>query len=235
NDEEGHETVKPRPDLVGPDSTAAIIAGSDTTSTAMTNFFWCILSHPETYKRIIGEVDKEYPPGTDPLLDTSRYANLTFLKACLNESLRVLPPVPSNGPRVVPQGSGGRIICGHFISEGTQVQVPPMCVHYNPDNFSPSPESFIPERWILKDSRAIFKGAPTTMKMDAFIPFSYGPANCVGKNLAMSEMMMVLTTLIQRFHFRFAEGFGLREWPEKKVDAFLTNNDPLKVIVEPRF
>ncbi|KAL0060256.1 hypothetical protein AAF712_012966 [Marasmius tenuissimus] len=234
NDEEGHEAVKPRPDLVGPDSVAAIIAGSDTTSTAMANFFWCILSHPEAYKRVISEVDKEYPPGTDPLLDTSQYANLTFLKACLNESLRVLPPVPSNGPRVVPQGSGGKIICGHFISEGTQVQVPPMCVHYSPDNFSPSPEAFIPERWIPKDSKTVFKGAPTTMRMDAFIPFSYGPANCVGKNLAMSEMTMVLTVLIQKFHFRFVEGFEWKEWPGKKVDAFLTDNGPLKVTVEPR-
>ncbi|KAK1221394.1 hypothetical protein PQX77_015801 [Marasmius sp. AFHP31] len=230
SDEEGHEKVKPRGDLVGPDSLAAIIAGSDTTATSMANFFWCILSHPEAYKRVVNEVDAEYPRGTDPLLDNSRYGNLKFLKACLNESLRVLPPVPSNGPRYIPPGSGGKIISGHFIAEGTQVQIPPMCVHFNPANFSPSPESFIPERWIPGE----LKG-PVIMKMDAFIPFSYGPANCVGKNLAMVEMMMVLPTLIQRFHFKFAERFEWKEWPEKKVDAFLTTNDPLKVVVEPRF
>ncbi|KAL0058822.1 hypothetical protein AAF712_014473 [Marasmius tenuissimus] len=170
SDEEGHEKVPPRQDLVGPDSLSAIIAGSDTTSTATANFFWCILSHPEAYKRVVSEVDKEYSRGTDPLLDTSRYGDLKFLKACLNESLRVLPPVPSNGPRIVPKGSGGKIICGQltlfhmtaasFITEGTQVQVPPMCVHYNPDNFSPNPESFIPERWIPEDSKVVFKGAP---------------------------------------------------------------------------
>ncbi|KAL0060254.1 hypothetical protein AAF712_012964 [Marasmius tenuissimus] len=236
SDEEGHEKAPPRPDLVGPDSLSAIIAGSDTTSTATANFFWCILSHPEAYKRVVSEVDKEYPRGTDPLLDTSRYGDLKFLKACLNESLRILPPVPSNGPRIVPKGSGGKIICGHFITEGSQVQVPPMCVHYNPDNFSPNPQSFIPERWISEDSKVVFKDAPgpVTMKTDTFIPFSYGPANCVGKNLAMSEMMMLLTTLIQRFHFEFAEGFEWREWPKKKVDAFSTINEPLKVVVEPR-
>ncbi|KAK1221384.1 hypothetical protein PQX77_015791 [Marasmius sp. AFHP31] len=237
SDEEGHEKVKPTQDLVGPDSLAAIVAGSDTVATAMANFFWCILSHPEAYRRVISEVDKEYPPGTDPLLDTSRYGDLKFLKACLNESLRVLPPVPSNGPRVVPKGTGGRIICGHFITEGTQVQVPPMCVHYNPDNFSPNPESFIPERWIPEDSKVVFRGVSgsVTMKTNAFIPFSYGPANCVGKNLAMSEMMMVLTMLIQRYHFEFAEGFEWKKWPERKVDAFLTINAPLKVFMKSRF
>ncbi|KAK1224563.1 hypothetical protein PQX77_012542 [Marasmius sp. AFHP31] len=234
SDEEGREKVIPGRDLIVPDSLSAIIAGSDTTSTATANFFWCILSHPEVYKRIVSEVDKEYPPGTDPLLDTSRYGDLKFLKACLNESLRFMPPVPSNGPRVVPKGSGGKMICGHFITEGTQVQVPPMCAHYNPDNFSPNPESFIPERWIAEDSKAVFKGlpGPIIMKTDAFIPFSYGPANCVGKHLAMSEMMMLLTMLIQRFHFEFAKGFEWKEWPEKKVDAFLTINGPLKVIVK---
>ncbi|KAL0057455.1 hypothetical protein AAF712_015905 [Marasmius tenuissimus] len=233
SDEEGHEKVKPRPDLVGPDSLSAIVAGSDTTSTAMSNFFWCILSHPEAYKQVVSEVDKEYPPGTDPLLDTSRYGNLKFLKACLNESLRVLPPVPSNGPRVVPKGSGGKIICGHFIAEGTQVQVPPLCVHYNPSNFSPSPESFIPERWIPGELQV--PASSITMKTDAFIPFSYGPANCVGKNLAMNEMMMILTMLIQKFDFAWAEGFEREEWVGRKVDAFLTVNGPLKVVVRSRF
>ncbi|KAL0057221.1 hypothetical protein AAF712_016146 [Marasmius tenuissimus] len=233
SDEEGHEKVKPRLDRVGPDSLSAIVAGSDTTSTAMSNFFWCILSNPEAYKRVVSEVDKEYPPGIDPLLDTSRYGNLKFLRACLNESLRVLPPVPSNGPRVVPKESGGKVICGHFIAEGTQVQVPPLCVHYNPSNFSPSPESFIPERWIPGELQA--PASSITMKTDAFIPFSYGPANCVGKNLAIQEMMMILTMLIQRFDFAFAEGFEWEEWVAKKVDAFLTENGPLKVVVRSKF
>ncbi|KAK1231863.1 hypothetical protein PQX77_005000 [Marasmius sp. AFHP31] len=200
----------------------------------MANFFWCIMAHPKVYERVCDEVKREYPPGTDPLRDTSRHGNMTFMKACLNESLRVYPPVLTNCTRVIPKGSGGRVFSEHFITEGTQVQIPPIGVHYNPENFSPSPESFIPERWIPKEAEAVFKGQLVKMKMDAFIPFSYGPANCVGKHLAMLEMMMVLTMLIQRFHFEFVPGFEWKEWPERKVDVFATRNAPLKVVIKPR-
>ncbi|KAL0060261.1 hypothetical protein AAF712_012947 [Marasmius tenuissimus] len=233
-DEGGHEKVKPNPAYLRPEAALALIAGSDTTSTAMTNFFWFILADPKVYKRVRDEVDREYPPGTDPLRDTSRHGNMTFMKACINEGLRVYPPVLTNCTRVVPKGSGGKFIGGHFIAEGTQVQVPPVCVHYNPDHFSPSPESFIPERWIPKEAEAIFKGQAVKMKMEAFIPFSYGPAICIGKHLAMLEMMMVLIMMIQRFDFEFAPDFDWKEWPEKKVDVLATRDAPLKVVVKPR-
>ncbi|KAK1231866.1 hypothetical protein PQX77_005003 [Marasmius sp. AFHP31] len=233
-DEGGHEKVKPNPAYIRPEAGLAIIAGSDTTSTAMTNFFWFILANPKVYRRVRNEVDREYPPGTDPLRDTSRHGNMTFMKACINEGLRVFPPVLTNCTRVVSKGSGGKVICGHFIAEGTQVQVPPVGVHYNPDNFSPSPEAFIPERWIPKEAEALFKGLTVNMKMEAFIPFSYGPAICIGKHLAMLEMMMVLIMLIQKFDFEFAPGFDWKDWPEKKVDVLATRDAPLQVVVKPR-
>ncbi|KAJ8087736.1 hypothetical protein PM082_006573 [Marasmius tenuissimus] len=111
-DEAGHEEVKPTPSVVASDSVLAIIAGSDTTSTAMTNLFWCLMAHPTTYKQLREEVDREYPAGVDPLVDTSRFGNMKYLNACLNESLRLIPPVPSSGPRVVTKGSGGKVISG---------------------------------------------------------------------------------------------------------------------------
>ncbi|KAL0060063.1 hypothetical protein AAF712_013139 [Marasmius tenuissimus] len=163
-DEEGHKKTKPSPQVVIADSILAIVAGSDTTSTALANFFWCIMAHPSAYKRVRDEIGRVFPPGTDSLLDTSRYENLKFTKACL------------------------------FIAEETQVQVPPMSVHHNPNHFSPSPEAFIPERWLPEEAKGLWKGVSVKMKTEAFIPFSYGPANCIGKSLAVTEMMMVFVT-----------------------------------------
>ncbi|KAJ8079726.1 hypothetical protein PM082_016548 [Marasmius tenuissimus] len=234
-DEEGHEKTKPSPQVVIADSVLAIVAGSDTTSTALANFFWCIMAYPSAYKRVRDEIGRVFPPGTDSLLDTSRYENLKFTKACLNESLRVFPPVPTHIDRVVPKGSGGKMISGYFIAEETQVQVPPMSVHHNPNHFSPSPEAFIPERWLSEEAKGLWKGVSVKMKTEAFIPFSYGPANCIGKSLAVTEMMMVLTMLVQRFDFTFAEGFEWQEWPAKKLDFQLTRSEPLKVVVKPRY
>ncbi|KAL0565135.1 hypothetical protein V5O48_016893 [Marasmius crinis-equi] len=234
-DEAGNEKVKPSMAVVASDAVLAIVAGSDTTSTAMANLFWCLLSRPETYKRLREEVDKEYPVGTDPLLDTSRYGNMKYLTACLNEALRLLPPAPSNGnPRVVPKGGGGRVVSGYFVPEGTQVQVPSYSVHRNPDNFSPSPEAFLPERW-LDGANDTLPAGPRALKTDAFITFSYGPMNCIGKNLARFEMTMVITTLMQRFDFEFAKAFKWKEWPNSKIDAFISLSKPLKVVVKSRF
>ena len=46
------------------------------------------------------------------------------------------------------------------------------------------------------------------------MPFSFGPSNCVGKNMALLEMRVTTAILVQRFEFDFAEGFDPREWTE---------------------
>ncbi|KAK1217752.1 hypothetical protein PQX77_019594 [Marasmius sp. AFHP31] len=236
-DEAGNEKVKPTTAIVSSDSIVAMVAGSDTTATAMANLFWCLLVHPETYKRLREEVDREYPHGIDPLLDTSRHANMKYLTACIHESLRVLPPVPTSGSRFITKGSGGRMIAGRFIPEGTQIFVPPYSVHSNPENFSPAPDAFIPERWLEQGSKTgnSLPGGPRILKHEAFVPFSYGPANCIGKNLAMNEMMTVGTMLLQRFDFEFADGFDRRAWRDTKLDIFVSKSGPLKVKITPRF
>lgn len=72
----------------------------------------------------------------------------------------------------------------------------------NPVNFV-EPESYIPERWLpathpqyeerfTADNRAVFK------------PFSYGPRDCIGKNLAFSEMRLIICRLLYRFDFELA-------------------------------
>ncbi|KAL0566743.1 hypothetical protein V5O48_015261 [Marasmius crinis-equi] len=231
-DEPGYEKVKPATDVVASDALLAIIAGYDTTAMSMANIFYCLLSRPECYKRVQEEVDREYPPGTDPLVDVSRHGNLRYLHACINETLRLLPPVPSSGPRVVPKGSGGKVIHGHFLPEGTQIYVPPYSVHRNPENFSPSPDEFLPERW-LEDDELVVSG-PHVFRQDAYIPFASGPSNCIGKNLARMEIVMVIIMLIQRFLFEFAEGFDWKEWPAKKRDAFATISEPLEVTLKAR-
>jgi len=82
-DEAGEENVKPSTALVASDSITAMVAGYDTTATALANLFWCLLAHPETYKRLQDELDREYPRGTDPLMDVSRHEKLEYLLACM--------------------------------------------------------------------------------------------------------------------------------------------------------
>lgn len=105
-----------------------MVAGSDTTATGLTSLIYLLLSHPECLKKARAEVDEVYPWG-DNAMDPSKHSKLTYLTACMydhlhlfrvfadamsyrNETLRVLPPSLSNGPRQVPYGSDGRVLGG---------------------------------------------------------------------------------------------------------------------------
>lgn len=105
------------------DGALAIIAGSDTTATAMSALFYYLLRNPSYYKRLQEEIDAVQPQGL-LVLDTLKLDEMSFLDACVsvfpphsliailiciysrNETLRIQPTVPTNGPRRVWEGTG---------------------------------------------------------------------------------------------------------------------------------
>ncbi|KAF5384474.1 hypothetical protein D9757_006474 [Collybiopsis confluens] len=216
------------------DALLAIVAGADTTSVGLTNVIYMILSHPEHYRRIQEEVDSVYA-GTDAT-DISKQSELKYLSACLDETLRLLPPGLTAGVRQVPKG--GRMIAGHFLPEGTQVYIPHYVIHRNPDCFYPRTNEFVPSRWLsTSDSSASDSDSDSAfVKHDrkAYLAFSYGPGNCVGKKLARQEMLMVISMLVQKFELSFAKNFDSEKWPETMRDFLTTARGPLKVAARTR-
>ena len=99
-----------------------------------------------------------------------------------------------------------------YIPDGTNVSVHFWSLHRDPRNFS-HPDSFYPDRWLIAEGLQ-----ESTEKLvhnpNAYVPFSFGPANCVGKNLAMQEIRMVMCALLQRFRIVRGEG-----WDERRVEA----------------
>ena len=105
--------------------------------------------------------------------------------------------------------------------------IPPYALHRDPRYFSPKPDDFWPERWLSSSST---KSTSTlVLNHSAFIPFSYGPQNCVGKRLAMVEMRMVVSLLVQRFDISFAEGFDRDKWEDNMQDWFVVEVGRLPV------
>jgi cytochrome P450 len=100
-------------------------------------------------------------------------------------------------------------------------------IHRDPRYFY-KPEEFLPERWFSTDALA---GEHNTA---AFFPFSYGPAICAGKHLALMEMRMVLCWVLRCFRFSKAPAFSYEEWEEKIQDWFVVHHDPLMVNVSLR-
>lgn len=253
---------KPTMGQITTDASFAISAGADTTSSVLTSCIYCLTKNPADQKRLREEVDSLFSEGDDEsvLFDNQRLADMKYLNAVVNETLRLFPPVPSGSERAPYPGTGNKVFGGHVIPEGNSVSIPTYSLHRDPRYFAPLPDTFWPERWILcettnsssLDSRtpedtseeSITKAedldAPKpriTHNMAAFIPFSYGPRNCVGMRLAMLEMRIVLSLLVRKFDFAPAPGEGhedLDRYEEKMQDWFAISVGSLNIKITPR-
>ena len=75
--------MSPPRHIVISDGVLAVLAGSDTTSSVLSNLFWCILQRPDIYKRLRAEVDHYYPPGEDSL-DGKHLGDMRYLEAVMH-------------------------------------------------------------------------------------------------------------------------------------------------------
>ncbi|KAL5520950.1 hypothetical protein ACEPAF_2953 [Sanghuangporus sanghuang] len=225
--EEGLEKVKVPQDQSMNNILTAVVGGADTASSVLSGLFFHLLSDPSAFDRLKEEVDSEFPVTEGEPFDAVRLARMLYLNACINEALRLQPPVPTMLQRSPLEGSGGKPVAGRFVPENTAVYVPPYVLHRDPRYFSPFPDSFIPERWI-EDSNKF------TTNTSAFIPFSTGPSNCIGKNLAWLEMRMVVAAIVQKFDIRFVADYDPRKWDEELQDFMAMNVGKLPVALNPR-
>ncbi|RDW91649.1 cytochrome P450-21 [Coleophoma crateriformis] len=171
-------------------------AGTDTTTAALTNSIYLIYKHPDVLQKLRKELDGA--TGEEEVPSYDKLANLPYLRACIEEALRVRPASSMGLPRVVPKG--GRWIAGQFIDENVTVSVPTYTLLRNADAFDDA-ASYIPERWMEGDKDRMNR---------AHFPFSTGPRACIGRNIAYFEQVLVIGTLVRLFDFDFqSEDFQL--------------------------
>lgn len=179
------------------ESSVMMNAGTDTTTAALTNTIYLIYKHPEVLAKLREELDQAI--GTTEISSYESLSALTYLRACVEESLRVRPASSMGLPRVVPKG--GLTIAGQFIAEGVTVSVPTYTLLRDPIAFE-SPDEFRPDRWLTGD---------TTKMAKAHFPFSTGPRACIGRNIAYFEQLLVIAALVKGWDFEFVvSGFELR-------------------------
>jgi cytochrome P450 len=192
------------------ESSLLIAAGADTTSVTLAAAFFYLLHNPRVMHTVVDEVLSAYPNETDELVPC-KLIGLPYLRAVIDETLRLSPPVPSLLPREVLKG--GIIIDGNYIPEGTIVGVPAYAIHRNPDYF-PEPDKFYPERWLPHDSNDSSDPSPPNIPRTqdaisharrAFISFSHGSRGCIGRQLAYYELHTALAMVLYRFDIRLAQ------------------------------
>ncbi|KAI0193809.1 cytochrome P450 [Astrocystis sublimbata] len=186
-------------------------AGTETTASLLTGLTFYLLTHPEKIKLLVDEVRGTFR--TNEEITFEALSKLEYLNACIREGLRVYPPVPSALPREVAEG--GNAIMGKWVPGGTRVSVHPTAAYRSPANFT-NPDEFVPERWL---------GDPKYKDdvRDAHQPFSVGPRNCIGMNMAWHEMRLLLAKLV--FNFDVTSDVG-PEWRDQLVSV-LWHRKPL--------
>jgi len=192
-----------------------IIGGSETTATLLSGATYYLLRNPEVMEKLKAGIRSSFKSEKDITFAT--VSQLPYLLAVLNEALRIYPPVAAKLPRVVP--TEGAIVDGRFVPGGTWVSVCHWAAYHSTHNFR-DPDKFVPERWI---------GDPRYEddKMDAWQPFSFGPRNCIGRNLAYMEMRLILARLVWGFDLELCE--ESQGWAERQKVFILWDKGPLWV------
>jgi cytochrome P450 len=93
----------------------AIIAGSDTTSVALSNMIFYLIQHPHHFARLRAEVDAaagEDSTVYDVDVDSDQLVGLKFLQAVINETIRLQPAVPNGVQRTPPKEGGPVVVAG---------------------------------------------------------------------------------------------------------------------------
>ncbi|TIC89609.1 Isotrichodermin C-15 hydroxylase [Colletotrichum higginsianum] len=142
-----------------------VIAGSETTATALSCVTYYLQKSPESLHRLREEVRGYFKSFDD--IDDASATGLPFLNAVILEGMRMYPPLPFPLPRIVPCDGG--TIDGYFVPGGTVVSTNPFASSMSPSNFH-DPWIFKPQRWMDLRNKDVLSSSQ---------PFSLGPRSCL--------------------------------------------------------
>lgn len=166
-----------------------IIAGSDTTASALRGLLLHTMTNARVYNKLQREIDDAVGEGKAPragegLISAAQARQLPYLQAVIRESMRVRPPVTNIFPRDVPPA-------GDTVSvDGETVFLPPgVCIGYSAnaiqqsETYGEDAKAFRPERWLEADGEKL-----AAMVRTNNLIFGYGRFMCLGKTVAEIEI-----------------------------------------------
>ncbi|KAK8058425.1 Cytochrome P450 monooxygenase lolP1 [Apiospora phragmitis] len=178
-----------------------IIAGADTTATAIRATLLHIIGIPRVYNRLQAEIDTGIREGRISEEITLQEAKaLPYLQAVIQEGLRIWPPFVGLVMKQVPKG--GDTFKGVFLPEGTRVAHSTWAVTRNKEIFGDDAEMFRPERWLEEEQPDREKRAH--MARAAELVFGYGRWQCSGKTVALLELNKLFVQILRNFDLESA-------------------------------
>ncbi|KAF1760486.1 hypothetical protein GCK72_008735 [Caenorhabditis remanei] len=169
---------------------AFLLAGYETTSTALTYCAYLLSRYPEVQQRLYEEIEET--KRTKHGLDYDSIHQMKYLDAVYKESLRYYPPVIHFISRTC---LSDITINDQFYPKGCLVTVQANTVHRNKANWE-NPDKFDPDRFLESAESNQLK----------WIPFGIGPRYCVGMRFAEMEFKTTIVKLIEKFELSRIEG-----------------------------
>jgi len=161
-----------------------LLAGEDTTANTLAWAIWLLTRHPAALARARAEIDAI---GAAAAWTPERLAELRYVEACANETMRLKPVAPFLMLQALRETTVGDI----RVPAETLIWTNLRHDSVREDFFSRAAE-FDPERWLHGEARALSVNRIA-------MPFGAGPRVCPGRQLAMLEIKMALATLLGRF------------------------------------
>ena len=202
-------------------------AGSDTTQSALTYTMFLLAANPDK-QRALREILEKTLPAEEVKGFVASYnslKNIPYLKACIDESMRLYAPIGFGLPRRT-LGEGATI-AGHHIPGGVTISAPVYTIQRSEKLFHDA-SKYIPERWLPEDPDTT-EEERRNLK-DYYLPFSLGGRACIGRNLAYMQMSLVVSAMVMAFDWELAKP-GFEIVPEEN---FIFNSGPLPVRARPR-
>lgn len=168
-----------------------IFAGGDTTAIALSATFYFLLKNPSTLEKLMAELHESPSNGDNGIMSYNEARKHPYLKAVIQEGLRMFPGIGYHLERVVPPQ--GLEVCGHFLPGGTMVGTSAWPLHSKESIFGANPRAFRPERWIEASESQI------SLMNSAMFAFGMGGRSCVGQNISLLEIYKVVPTILWKY------------------------------------
>lgn len=172
-----------------------MIAGRDTTAATLTFIIYCLSEHPTVLARLRSEILAKVGASRRPDYDDIR--EMKYLRAVINETLRLFPIVPFNVRESIDATTWPSTDPNEkpfYIPAGTKILYSVFMMHRRQDLWGPDAEQFDPDRFLdARVNKYLIKNS------FIFLPFNAGPRICLGQQFAYNEMSFMLIRLLQSF------------------------------------
>lgn len=190
-----------------------LFAGHDTTSSSAVYMFHFLSKHPSVLARVQEEHESVFGPNITALptiLSSHPYIlnDLPLTLAVIKETLRLFPPAASIRAGQPDFFLSSSTTNTRLPTEKCLVWSDHHGLHHNP-RYWVRPEEFLPERWLVSE------GDPLYPVKDAWRPFEKGPRSCIGQELAIAELKIILALTVREFKIEDA----YEEWDLKMGTA----------------